>query len=259
MAFHVEPTPRNSPEATLVNIEPTETPGSTPDEQWRHWASQGDVLEPVWNDSILSATIAWVSSLRNSKSEGGVQTPSEDEVQAARKRLRGGRSPGHDGIPADVLPGLRHYCSPCCFVSLSIQSLSAWPSSDSFSNRISPSTSRVASEAYDCSAVSGHGLERCLMGDCVRLGRRGTSSSDFARCRVLRGCSRTNRADPIENGSEQTTLRGVDRSPHRVPFPQPFDFDNAHVPMRPGSGALPNGTFYIRFALEHTVHRPSDW
>jgi hypothetical protein len=90
--------------ATFWNYtrEPTETPQCTPDQQWNHWATQGDVHESVWNDSVSSISDHWINDVLR-KSRSCPPAPSEAEVDTARKRLRPGRSPGIDGIPADIL------------------------------------------------------------------------------------------------------------------------------------------------------------
>ena len=85
---------------------------STPDQQWEHWASQGEVQESVWNDSIHAPAVEWIEALRSwSPDADGNEAASTAELQAAAKRLRPGRAPGIDGVPADVisrLQGLLH-------------------------------------------------------------------------------------------------------------------------------------------------------
>ena len=39
-------------------------PSCTPDEQWMHWASQGGIVEPVWNDVVMALAQEWVEHLR---------------------------------------------------------------------------------------------------------------------------------------------------------------------------------------------------
>ena len=79
----------------------------TPDEQWRHWAEQGDVAEAVWNERLSGPAMEWVEELRRSATvEGEMHSASQHEVRLARARIRSGRAAGHDGVPPDVLRGL---------------------------------------------------------------------------------------------------------------------------------------------------------
>jgi hypothetical protein len=38
-------------------------PASTPDQQWEHWATQGDITEPVWTTCQKTRAEAWVEHL----------------------------------------------------------------------------------------------------------------------------------------------------------------------------------------------------
>ena len=83
-----------------VSVEPL----STPDQQWQHWASQGDISEPVWKHDEKEQADAFVDELRQLDTNTlSMPAPTESEVSEARKRLKPGRSPGVDGIPSDVL------------------------------------------------------------------------------------------------------------------------------------------------------------
>ena len=82
-------------------------PTCTPDQQWDHWASQGDTVEEVWNTSVSEPADEQVERLRSeSRTDPWLSAPTVGEVEAACMRLRGGRAPGVDGIPADVILGL---------------------------------------------------------------------------------------------------------------------------------------------------------
>ena len=85
--------------------QPEEGPQCTPDQEWEHWASQGDVHEPVWIDTIKTQAETMVEKLRGVEFNG-IDAPTDEEVEAGRKRLRPGRSPGLDGIPTDVIKNL---------------------------------------------------------------------------------------------------------------------------------------------------------
>eukprot|EP00973_Karenia_brevis_P040986 5671486-Karenia_brevis.AAC.1 len=69
----------------------------TPDEQWAHWSSQGDVCESVWDSDLLSSCSEWVNLLRMQEPvHSSFQPVSDIEMHAACNRLRAGKSPGND-------------------------------------------------------------------------------------------------------------------------------------------------------------------
>lgn len=78
-----------------------------PDDQWKHWAEQGDIHEEVWNDSHSEPAEQWISELRAPEMSTEAALPiSLNETRGARNRLRMGRAAGCDGIPTDVLRNL---------------------------------------------------------------------------------------------------------------------------------------------------------
>ena len=81
----------------------TVAPQCSPDQQWNHWATQGDVRESVWNDSVHSIADTWVNEVLRAPTTLLHAPVSEAEAEAARKRLRHGRTPGIDGIANDVV------------------------------------------------------------------------------------------------------------------------------------------------------------
>jgi hypothetical protein len=78
-----------------------------PDEQWEHWASQGDIIEPVWSDQLSTEAEAWCEELRQKPlSELSMQDIAPIEAEEARKRVKGGKAAGVDGLPSDVIVNL---------------------------------------------------------------------------------------------------------------------------------------------------------
>lgn len=63
---------------------------------------QGDVHEAVWMDAISSISEDWIEDVLQRSPSGLTAAATEAEVDAVRKRMRTGRSPGIDGISADV-------------------------------------------------------------------------------------------------------------------------------------------------------------
>ena len=75
----------------------------TPDEQWCHWATQGDTIEAVWNDSLSGPASEWTDLLQGENVQVANPQASMDEVRLAGERLRPGRACGVDGIPSEVI------------------------------------------------------------------------------------------------------------------------------------------------------------
>ena len=87
--------------------QPTAEATSSLDDQLQHWESQGDVEEAVWSRIEKEESELWGEWLRAIPPDTiSMSAVSEKEAADARKRLKGNRSPGEDGIPADVLKNL---------------------------------------------------------------------------------------------------------------------------------------------------------
>ena len=73
------------------------------EQQWHHWSSQGDVIENVWNDTLLTPADATVAELRQirTKNDSSFKV-SRNMVVNAKNRMKSHRAPGIDGIPAEV-------------------------------------------------------------------------------------------------------------------------------------------------------------
>lgn len=74
----------------------------SPDDQWRHWASQGEVHEELWTDTRNSEAMDFVNYLRSCPMSGPLlPETSMAEVKSAADRLRCGRAAGYDGLSTD--------------------------------------------------------------------------------------------------------------------------------------------------------------
>ena len=92
-----------------TTIEPT----CSPDQQWEHWGTQGDITDTVWNTTHSDLADAWLDELRQpTDSTLQMPAPTTEEISAARDRLRSGRAPGADGIPAEVIKRLSAIIAP---------------------------------------------------------------------------------------------------------------------------------------------------
>ena len=82
----------------------------SPDDQWTHWAGQGDVHEDVWTHHTTETAERWASELRNMGASEYDATPiTHEEMEATQRKLKTGRAPGKDGIPAEIswyVPGV---------------------------------------------------------------------------------------------------------------------------------------------------------
>ena len=89
----------------------TQTPGErikcSPDAQFLHWSTQGEVNEPVWTETLQAISKEHVDELRCMPDEMSVLSPCDlDEIMDARNLVKPGRSPGHDGIPGETVQNL---------------------------------------------------------------------------------------------------------------------------------------------------------
>ena len=83
---------------------PTRTSTCAADEQWNHWASQGDISESVWRHQVASEAAGWCDELRRMPlNEFPVGDVYPEEVDRAKKRVRPGKSAGIDGLPSDAI------------------------------------------------------------------------------------------------------------------------------------------------------------
>eukprot|EP00973_Karenia_brevis_P022185 3052847-Karenia_brevis.AAC.1 len=84
--------------------QPSPSCTATPDEQWSHWASQGNACEPAWNElekTDARNLVDWIRFLP--QSEVSLPGTCVDETLAAASRLRAGRGVGIDGLSTDYL------------------------------------------------------------------------------------------------------------------------------------------------------------
>ena len=77
------------------------------DEQWRHWANQGAIVEPVWSDNLLNIASSWCNWLRNSSLHVNCEPAiTYEETEECRVNVRPGKAAGPDGVPSDVIRNL---------------------------------------------------------------------------------------------------------------------------------------------------------
>ena len=86
---------------------PQECSTCSPDTQFMHWSSQGDVSEPVWTATILQPAMEWCENLRRSPQASHDCPPvTMEETEESWRQMRSGKSPGPDGIPSDAIKNL---------------------------------------------------------------------------------------------------------------------------------------------------------
>jgi len=83
--------------------QPSQESTCLPDKQFDHWATQGDIVEPVWDDSLMLHAEAFIQTLQTSPlNPSSSVAPSQQEMCESRDRLKVGRSPGIDGITCEI-------------------------------------------------------------------------------------------------------------------------------------------------------------